>query len=263
MGHWTLDSTLDSTPSGQPGTAEQTSFVPGVDGNAADMPGEPNYIVSILGSETSYNNFHLGLSVSMWVNTTHDGWQILAGKQDRTPELDATSWTLNLNPAGLVNLTGQDGGIAGVFSTASVNDGEWHLVTVTFDGGVRKVYIDGLLDAETGAQGAIDTADMNTQPFEIGGESVTGAAPAQSILDDVRVYNYALAATDVVDLYNEFEGPISACILEYAQFVDIANSDTGLVAGDEGFEQDCKVNLDDFAAMAAGWLSCGLYPNCP
>jgi hypothetical protein len=25
---------------------------------------------------------------------------------------------------------------------------------------------------------------------------------------------------------------------------------------------DCKVNIDDIAALASGWLDCGLVPSC-
>ena len=75
----------------------------------------------------------------------------------------------------------------------------------------------------------------------------TQDAPAQGLVDDVRIYNYALSAAEVVDRYNEFAGPINTCAADYASHLD-SNG-------------DCKIDIVDFADFASSWLADGCYPG--
>ncbi|MHC5116269.1 MAG: LamG domain-containing protein [Planctomycetota bacterium] len=245
MGRWTLDSTLQSTPSGQLGSSTLMAYAAGINGNAADLPGNTDYVIGISGSEATYNNFHLGLTASAWVNTSYNGnWQIIAGKQDRATT-SSVGWSLNLNPAGNVQLGGVG---ADILSTASANDGAWHLVTATFDGSVVKLYVDGVLDTTSDPLDTpVDNTALNDWAVEIGGELATSTFSAQGLVDDVRIYNYAVSATQVVDLYNEFAGPINVCAADYASHLD-SNG-------------DCKIDIVDFADFASNWLEDGCYPG--
>ena len=154
-----------------------------------------------------------------------------------------------MNPTGNVQLAG----VGAVLSTGSVNDDAWHLVTATFDGSVVKLYIDGVLDATDDPLAApLVPTNMNDWAVEIGGELATSTFPTQGLVDDVRIYNYALSATDVVDLYNEFAGPINICAADYASHLDIT--------GPSGVP-DCKIDLYDFVSVASAWLEDGCYPN--
>ena len=250
MGRWTLNSTLDSTAPVQSGSSQQTiNFVAGIDGNAAEFV-DPNSAIQVAGSEAAYNNYHLGLTASAWVKTNYEGWQIIAGKQDRATAGSA-GWSFNLSPDGNVQLAG----ISEIQSTASVNDDAWHLVTATYDGSVTKFYIDGVLDAsseawvESGVDTPVDSALMNDWVVEIGGAMADPLqdAPFQGLVDDVRIYNYALSASQVVDRYNDFAGPINTCAADYASHLD-SNG-------------DCKIDIVDFADFASSWLEDGCYPG--
>ena len=54
----------------------------------------------------------------------------------------------------------------------------------------------------------------------------------------------------MLDLYNELTDPDKIlCLLDYDNIADVNG--------------DCKVDLSDIADVAAGWLTCGLYPVCP
>jgi len=252
MGYWKLEGNLESTPAGQTGTATKTSFVVdgGVDGlsDVAELfgPTDPNYIISIGGSEDGYNNFHLGLSASAWVKTSYTGWQIIAGKQDR--DLGGDGWSFNISPTGQVQLAGSVSlAISSETEAVTVNDGEWHLITSTFDGSVSKIYIDGLLAATSDPLAApIERANMNAQPLEFGGESATYEATAAGLLDEVKVYNYALHATEVLDEYNALAPvKLNKCVADYASNFD-SNG-------------DCKIDISDFADFAFNWLTDGCY----
>jgi hypothetical protein len=88
---------------------------------------------------------------------------------------------------------------------------------------------------------------MNDWAVEIGGELATATFPTQGLVDDIRIYNYAVSATQVVDLYNEFAGPINVCAADYGSHLD-SNG-------------DCKIDIVDFADFASSWLEDGCYPG--
>ena len=87
---------------------------------------------------------------------------------------------------------------------ASVCDGSWHHVSVTFDGTSLVIYVDGDAKASRGA--AYMTTASGTQ-LHLGwtgaqGDCYSTGCQFAGGLDDVRVYNRALAATEVFLLYN-------------------------------------------------------------
>jgi len=85
-------------------------------------------------------------------------------------------------------------------SNAPVN--KWTHVLGVYDGSTMKLYINGTLDnTKTNVTGTISST-MN-QFFSIGGD-ISGAVRymLNGSLDDVRVYNRALSASEVLQLYN-------------------------------------------------------------
>ncbi len=86
-------------------------------------------------------------------------------------------------------------GAADVVSPAPADAGLWHLITGVQDGSVgsRKLYVDGVLAASGFAQDGSGSGAL-------GVGAMPGAVPAQFLngsIDDVRIYNQALAASDV------------------------------------------------------------------
>jgi len=95
-------------------------------------------------------------------------------------------------------------------SNTSVNDGNWHMVTVTYNGSSIKTYIDGVLDKT-------DTISITlTSPstdFWFGREISAGQAVLNGYLDEVGLWSRALSSTEVTQLYNSGAGlayPFSA-----------------------------------------------------
>ncbi|MFA4881115.1 MAG: LamG domain-containing protein [Candidatus Doudnabacteria bacterium] len=149
-----------------------------------------------IGHPVSLNFANNPFTLSAWFKTTADGnilrkWEpsyvggyylrVLSGKgvflvHDNTPD----SYTL-------------------VETTSNVNDGGWHILTGIYDGnGVIRVYLDGKYEnsANTG------TVDGTTDDdLYIG--SMLGAGFFNGLIDDVRIYNYALNATQIKTLFNE------------------------------------------------------------
>jgi len=92
---------------------------------------------------------------------------------------------------------------ASVYGNKTVTDGVWHHVIFTYDPVVEisKIYIDGILNAtndwSAGSMGDINPGNV----IEVGQDS-TGSEEYDGMLDDFRIYNYALTYEQVKQLHN-------------------------------------------------------------
>lgn len=82
--------------------------------------------------------------------------------------------------------------------TSNVNDSRWHLGVGTFDGTTFRVYVDGVLEGSRVPDNPFVTS---TAPWSIGRYGPSIAEPFRGQIDDVRVYNRALSAAEIRDLY--------------------------------------------------------------
>ena len=85
--------------------------------------------------------------------------------------------------------------------TATVNDGAWHHVVLTYNGTTKAAYVDGNLDALTTDQwGSTGTGGQ----FWIGGGADTGDGTANlnGLVDEVYVFDRTLSLAEVQSLYN-------------------------------------------------------------
>ena len=97
-----------------------------------------------------------------------------------------------------------DGGAAGsniADTTTSIDDGEWHLMTLTLDktGNEARFYMDGVQDGATTAY----SLDATAVGFVMGtrwGSRTLGTDSLGSTIDDVPIYNTALTAAEVAAL---------------------------------------------------------------
>jgi hypothetical protein len=74
----------------------------------------------------------------------------------------------------------------------------WRFVAVTWDGDSVKLYIDGNSVASDSFK---VTPRSNTSPFELGRDAPGAVELLNGSLDDVRLYNRALTATDIATLF--------------------------------------------------------------
>jgi concanavalin A-like lectin/glucanase superfamily protein/Big-like domain-containing protein/purple acid phosphatase-like protein len=90
--------------------------------------------------------------------------------------------------------------------TPGYNDNQWHQVVLVVDAGGGRLYVDGMLKASqgwTGTPGATST----TQPLNIASYPGTASPYLPGMLDDVRIYNYALAVPEITNLFNAAAAP--------------------------------------------------------
>lgn len=186
------------------GTASGVTYVDGAVGSyAAGFNGTNSYIQIPKSVSTT-------CSIAMWVKTTDTGaaGQWWAGKGLVDGEMTGTTHDFGtaLN-AGKFSL-GIGGPDTTVTSTVAINDGAWHHVVGTWNSsnGAMQVYVDGVLNnSGTGPTGprSITTA------LRIGSIQ-TGIATGflNGAIDQVRIYNYVLNATEVANLYARPHGQL-------------------------------------------------------
>lgn len=83
-------------------------------------------------------------------------------------------------------------------SMVDVEDGAWHLAAISWDGTIKRVYIDGQL----AGQGEAALAGSTGTSIVVGNDIDSGAVihPFTGMLDDLRLYGRALGADEVARL---------------------------------------------------------------
>jgi hypothetical protein len=196
-------------------------------------------------------------SVSCWVKVSQAG-QILSNFNDG----NTTGFALEVNPNSSVTLHVRAGGVASQVTseaplTSIIGDNTWHLVTATWQsGGYVIIYLDGA-ELTVGFTGVVSGAEAWQYPVLIGATRSADRTVLSGffggMLDDLQVYNYALDAVTVADMYLAVYPDAYVCL-----------NLTGELDATYDFDNNCRVDLADFAAFASEWLSCGRYPaaNC-
>jgi hypothetical protein len=82
--------------------------------------------------------------------------------------------------------------------------GRWYMVTTTWDGMEKRLYIDGRLDKQVASTARVPAVDLGVVVGNLGG----GGSPMKGSVDDVRVYNRALSGPEVEALYASTAPPL-------------------------------------------------------
>lgn len=253
LAHWPLNNLDDpnSLVAGTPQTIRVGTPIL-VDGPADGLEamyfdGSAGFHTTASGTGDYFNEMYDLMSVSVWIKSQmqHDnGWRPFVGHRGENGE----GWQIRrqnfLGEAGFACFTTRGVGSDDFpFATINVYDNTWRHLVGTFDGTTKRIYLDGFLNNQVAAVGAINPTGS---PVGISlryegspGNFHTGA------LYDVRLYNYALSKEEVAALYVGVRpGTICAPPLE----------------GDAN--NDCRVDLLDLAILSAEWLECTLFPDC-
>ena len=240
--NWQLNDDMVDSVSGNDGQGwgGDPNYAPGNDGsssvilygdNAVQVPNDP---------EMNFDAF----TVSLWAKVDGGtGHRAAISNRDDAPQRGFIIYAMPGNTWSLWTGTGSAWNQMG---SEPVVVGEWiHLVGSIDANGVKKLYVNGILanEAEVAyvkntGQGPLIGAGQNEDPanFYFNGQ-----------IDDVQLYNYAIDPVDIALLYTDVEGG-NVCY-EFPEF---------------DLNEDCYVNLSDFAMMASQWLECNLVPasNC-
>ena len=148
-------------------------------------------------------------TVAMWVKTTTAGgtW---AYQGDGGWGSGNTTFFMAVNNGGAGGTTA--GGVRNSFGwevgTAVINDGNWHHIVFTCNGGTKVQYVDGVVDAFTTDQW---NGNGTGSQFWIGGAGTgegDGQVSLNGLIDEVYVFDQALSQADIQAMYNNNSVPV-------------------------------------------------------
>ncbi len=134
-----------------------------------------------------------GMTLEAWVSASSvpSFWQDVIYKENDIYFLEAGSGVTNHPPAvGATFFANGDQFLAG---TSALNANTWTHLAATYDGATLRLYVNGL---QVASQGIGDSLTSSTQPLQIGGDAAFGQY-FKGTIDEVRIYNRALAATEI------------------------------------------------------------------
>ncbi len=130
------------------------------------------------------------------------GWRLLV-----TDNSDCNTITTNTEVASFGFIKDTSNNSVDIISNQNLALNQWYFLVGTYDlsTGLVKIYINGNLDNAMG--GVFSAIPSNTQNLTIGGliaqNGIDLHYPLNGDIDDVRIYNGALTAQEILDLYNQ------------------------------------------------------------
>lgn len=240
VGYWKMDdnvsgdskSITDSSGNGKILTTHYGAITTGMDctvagkfGGGCSFDGVDDYV------HRSYEGSHLNTiqyTLSFWMNAVNASSssvnasviQKVDGASDANYGFHWSSSGGTFQKSCLQTPTFLDpGGTKGAQITATMNTGTWYLVTCTFDGTNLKAYLNGQLQSTT----PIPNATFQDGEIIIGGGNFNYF---EGQVDELRVYNRALSAAEITQLYNYAPGPVAQ--YDFEEGLNIAFDSSGI-----------------------------------
>jgi len=137
------------------------------------------------------------LSASAWIKDTSggaSGWGNVIGTGDG-------GWLLARNGSSgmLAAFWLSSGGLVTASSSTNISDGRWHHVVMTYDGSAVHLYVDEVHTSTSTSGGSIQ--NLYNKGVLIGENAGATGRYWKGLLDDVRIYDYAVSATEVEQMY--------------------------------------------------------------
>ena len=238
VGYWTFDGAVTNWATGQTqdisgngntgqlvNMSTSTSPVAGKIGQALTFDGSSSYVSTATnqGNGSSLQT----ITLSVWFKTTAAIGNKIVGLEDTQTGTGSSAYDreIYIGSNGKVYGYVYDGGEEYVTSTATYTDGKWHHAVVTIAvNSAMKLYVDGILQQATPI--GVPCSTYPTSYWRIGsyleahGNGASGYF--NGTIDDVRIYNRALSATEVKQLYT-----LGAANIGHSNTVALANGLVG------------------------------------
>jgi len=203
IAHYEFENNLTDSVGGSTGTGfGAISYEAGVSGQALNLDNGPTSNVFYVNEYAQLRTLTLGseFTVSHWVRLdsnayAHSGAAFSAGLQT-VSGLFRVSVTADLEVGvGISQPPSSSGGVASVW----IGDGEFHHVASTFQGNQISLFVDGALVASNPISGSVSFGEVNTfvglhQWID---SSVRGSSRFDGAVDDLRIYDRALSASEI------------------------------------------------------------------
>ena len=227
VGYWTFDgantvwtsssagTATDGSGNGNTGTLtnmnQSTSPVPGKIGQGLKFDGT-KYVTSgaVFSSLGTSNQPY---SIAGWVKTTASNYGNVIHVSQSS---DGSGWCVSFvtyNSPGNLQAHSWNGAPVTATGATTLSAGNWYHFVNTWDssGGLR-IYVNGVLDGAT-SQSTFSASGGSDYVFAGLGDSTCAGSTGNYFngsMDDVRIYNRALSANEVQQLYNSTKGSVAA-----------------------------------------------------
>ncbi|MCJ7779155.1 MAG: hypothetical protein MUP16_12695, partial [Sedimentisphaerales bacterium] len=199
VGWWKFDESEGTTAADSSGNGNDGSLQgnpvwrpdAGKFAGALEFDGDGDYVK--IGNESKFD-ITGQITISAWINiaSVPADWTAIVTKGD-------SAWRLSTEYADR-RFHFAVSGSAWLNGRGSISANQWHHIIGVYDGGQMQTYIDGELDtAKSWNQGIAS----NDYPVYIGENAELTGRFWHGLIDDVRIYNYALKEADIIALYNE------------------------------------------------------------
>jgi hypothetical protein len=216
IGYWQFDerdgdTVLDRSGNNNHGLLINGTRRDGIYGKAVELRGRDDSHVSIPGS-ASLNSLTDQVSVTAWAfpNVAPDGFKVIVSRQVGTL-LHPDQFYLGFGPeSGTMHykwhLGTDDSGtlLEGDIYSGTPDNNRWIHLAGTYDGSIMRLYVDGI---EIGSRPLSGIIRVDDNAVTIGGEE-NGPAPQvvdgefEGLIDEVRIYNRALSASEIREVFN-------------------------------------------------------------
>lgn len=184
--------TLYNSPTWQTGSSCKA-------GSCLSFNGSTNYVNAGAGSSLKITG---DVTLNAWVRWT-SGTGYIVGKG--TGNDYTQMWYMRVNSGGTVEfIGGNEAGNGTSFDLATtdvLSSGAWNHIVAEIAGTAASIYINGVLSKSGSVVGARQSNDGNVMI----GERADAFAPFSGSLDEVRVYNRALSASEIQNIYNDLK----------------------------------------------------------
>ncbi len=206
LAEWRLDENTGTTSVADVGNSALTgtmtglsgsSWVPGMVGSALRFNGGTTY-VTMATEDANFSRNDYSMSAWVYRDTDSGAEEILIDNRDAASDGQllqiGTSDTFECYYNAIASV-----------STTTVAAGNWYHVTCTANGTTQKLYVNGIQEDSDALSGSIAEAT----DLRVGARSFTSAASFfPGILDEIRLYDYALSSSQVAWNFNR-GGPIA------------------------------------------------------
>ena len=201
---WTRSQSLTTATTGT-ATSVTFSTANGRFGQGGGFNGSTSKIV--------FGNIHSfassdAFSFNVWMKTTMSTFGHIIDKQSGAT--GNKGYLFEIFTGGKFNfgMRTSGGDFLGWQSDTAVNDGEWHMLTITKSTSLTGVtlYLDGKVEGATqGGNGTVSDI-TNSEQFTIGLRNQDGGSPFSGSIDDVAIFNKELTADEVKSIYIQTAG---------------------------------------------------------
>ena len=171
----------------------------GVRGGGLELTGSGNINLGHCFGENVENE----VTLSAWIkpNATTGNYQgiIMHGG----PNIDSYALYIRPDSKGIgFKTSGTSNAFVGVDNVNNLWDGNWHHLAVTYNGSQKVIYLDGVAIITMDATGKIESGYGYNLLIGAGRDIEPATLLYEGLIDEARIYNYALSGAQIGDLYD-------------------------------------------------------------